>query len=100
LWLKIKNDPPVKSFVSDGCSMWMNSWNGTSIYPACFLHDMKYWSGYNNEDVERLIADAELLIDVATLLKSTTMAETMYSGVRVGGSELFKASFRWAYGRN
>lgn len=80
--------------------MWMNSWKGTSIYPACFLHDIKYWAGYSNEDVDRLIADAELLIDVATILKSTGMAETMYSGVRLGGSDFFKTSFRWGYGRN
>ena len=80
--------------------MWMNDWNGTSIYPACFLHDIKYWSGREKEDVDRLIADAELLIDVATLLKATGMAETMYSGVRLGGSDLFKTPFRWGYGRN
>jgi len=64
------------------------------------LHDIKYWAGYDNEDVDRLIADAELLIDVATLLKSTGMAETMYSGVRVGGSNVFKTPFRWGYGRD
>lgn len=100
MWQKIKKDPPSKNFVSDGCSMWLDSWNGTSIYPACVLHDIKYWSGYQNEDVERLIADAELLIDVASLLKSTAMAETMYGGVRLGGSNLFKTPFRWGYGRN
>jgi len=99
LWKKILNDPPHQSFSSDGCSLWMNDWKGTSIYPACFLHDIKYWSGHRNEDVARLIADAELLIDVATLLNSTGMAETMFSGVRLGGSNIFKSPFRWGYGR-
>ena len=97
--MKIKNDPPKISFSSDGCSIWMNRWNGTSIYPACFLHDIKYWAGYEDDDVDRLIADAELLIDVATLLNSTGMAETMYNGVRLGGSGIIKTPFSWAYGR-
>ena len=55
--------------------------------------------GMAAEDVERLIADAELMIDVARLLKSTAMAETMFHGVRVGGHEVFKRSFSWGFGR-
>lgn len=84
LWAKIEKDPPQKPFMSDGCSMWFDSWKGISLYPACFVHDLKYWAGYPEEDVERLIADAELMIDVARLLNSTGMAETMFHGVRVG----------------
>jgi hypothetical protein len=49
--------------------------------------------------VERLIADAELMIDVARLLESTHMAETMFRGVRLGGSEHLNASFSWGFGR-
>ena len=85
LWEKIEKDPPPKSFKSDGCSMWFDSWGGISMYPACFLHDLKYWAGHPGEDVDRLIADAELMIDVARLLGSTKMAETMFHGVRIGG---------------
>jgi hypothetical protein len=70
-----------------------------SLYPAGFLHDLKYWAGYPGEDVERLVADAELMTDVARLLKSTTMAETMFHGVRVGGTETLQASFSWGFGR-
>ena len=70
-----------------------------SLYPACFLHDLKYWAGYLGEDVERLIADAELMIDVARRLNSTAMAETMFHGVRVGGHEIFKRSLSWGFGR-
>jgi hypothetical protein len=51
------------------------------------------------EKVERLAADAELMIDVARILESTAMAETMYAGVRVGGSEHLKAKFSWGFGR-
>jgi len=56
---------------------------GHQYLPAGFLHDLKYWAGYPGEDVARLIADAELMIDVARLLHSTAMAETMFHG---GGS--------------
>jgi hypothetical protein len=99
LWRKIEKDPPSKPFQSDGCSMWFDSWKGTSLYEACFLHDLKYWAGYPGEAVERLIADAELMMDVARLLGSTEMAETMFHGVRVGGHEIFKRSFSWGFGR-
>ena len=100
LWAKIEKDPPKKPFKSDGCSMWFDMWKGISLYPACFLHDLKYWAGYPGEDVERLVADAELMIDVARLLGSTKMAETMFHGVRIGGHEIFKRSFSWGFGRN
>lgn len=99
LWRKIEKDPPARPFKSDGCTGWFDDWRGVSLYPAGFLHDLKYWAGYPGEDVERLVADAELMTDVARLLKSTTMAETMFHGVRVGGNEQLKQSFSWGFGR-
>ena len=99
LWKKIKKDPLASTFVSDGCTMWPDKTNGKDIYPACFLHDLKYWAGYPNEDVERLIADAELMIDVAKIRQSTKMAETMFHGIRVGGTEKLKMAFSWGFGR-
>lgn len=99
LWRKIEKDPPARPFKSDGASGWFDQWQGVSMYPAAFLHDLKYWSGYPGEEVDRLVADAELMIDVAHLLKSTAMAETMFHGVRVGGNEHFKATFSWGFGR-
>ena len=99
LWKKIESDPPVRPFKSDGCTGWINEWKGISIYSAGFLHDLKYWAGYPDEDVERLIADAELMIDVARLLNATKMAETMFHGVRVGGHEHLQADFSWGFGR-
>jgi hypothetical protein len=99
LWAKIERDPPPRPFSSDGCSMWFDSWFGVSLYPACFLHDLKYWAGYPGEDVERLVADAELMIDVARLLDDIRMAETMFHGVRLGGHEVFKQPFSWGFGR-
>jgi hypothetical protein len=99
LWEKIECDPPAQPFRSDGCMGWFNEWKGVSLYPACFLHDLKYWAGRPGEEVERLVADAELMIDVARLLNSTQMAETMFHGVRVGGHPGFRCSFSWGFGR-
>ena len=99
LWRKIEHDPPPKPFKSDGCSMWFDSYQGVSLYPACFLHDLKYWAGYPGEDVERLVADAELMIHVARLMDDTQMAEIMFHGVRLGGHEIFKQPFSWGFGR-
>jgi len=99
LWLKIEKDPPSLVFKSDGCTMWPDSTGGKNIYSACFLHDLKYWAGYPNENVERLVADAELMIDVARIRESTKMAETMFHGVRVGGSSKLKLAFSWGFGR-
>ncbi len=99
LWRKIERDPPPRPFKSDGCTGWFDDWKGVSLYPAGFLHDLKYWAGYPGEDVERLVADAELMIDVARLVGSTEMAETMFHGVRVGGTEKLNAPFSWGFGR-
>jgi len=99
LWARIEADPPAKPFASDGCTGWFNEWRGTSIYAPCFLHDLKYWCGRPGESVERLVADAELMIDVARALGSTEMAEIMFRGVRIGGHEGFRASFSWGFGR-
>ena len=99
VWKSIEDDPPPRPFRSDGCTGWFNEWNGVSLYPACFLHDLKYWAGRPGDEVGRLVADAELMIDVARLLGSTKMAEVMFQGVRIGGREGFRASFSWGFGR-
>ena len=99
IWKKIEQDPPTKIFVSDGCTMWPNISNGISIYEACFLHDLKYWCGHPGEDVDRLKADAELMIDVSHIRNSVKMAEIMFHGVRKGGTEHLKLAFSWGFGR-
>lgn len=99
LWAKIVTDPPVKPFKSDGCSLWVDCWKGTDIYPACFIHDLKYWAGREGEDLERFIADCTLMIEVAKLTEDLTLAETMFLGVRLGGHEILKQTFSWGFGR-
>jgi len=98
LWKKIENDVPINPFKSDGCSCWFDSWDGVDMYPACFIHDLKYWSGYLGEDIERLIADAELMIDLARL-GLPKMAVLMFNGVRIGGTENLEKNFSWGFGR-
>lgn len=63
------------------------------------MHDLKYWAGFPGEDVERLIADAELMIEVAKITGSIEFAETMFTGVRIGGAQWLRASFSWGFGR-
>lgn len=99
LWAKIERDPPPRPFVSDGVTGWFDDWRGVSLYPAGFLHDLKYWAGYPGDEVARLVADAELMVDVARLLDSVAMAETMFHGVRVGGTDKLNTPFRWGFGR-
>lgn len=98
LWKKIERDPPIRPFKSDGCSLWFDSCQEVDLYPACFYHDLKYWCGYPGEDVERLVADAELMIDVARA-GAPRMAQIMFTGVRAGGMGVFKRSFSWGFGR-
>jgi hypothetical protein len=100
---RVKDSPPPKPFKSDGCSLFFDQIAGISIYPACFFHDIKYWSGFptlsNEEQLERFIADAELMIDVAALGVDLLVAETIFRGVRVGGGP-FKLPFSWGFGRD
>lgn len=99
LWAKIVEDPPAHPFKSDGCSLWVDRWKGIDIYPACFIHDLKYWAGREDEDLERFIADSMLMIDVAQRTNDLTLAHTMFLGVRLGGQEGLKRTFSWGFGR-
>lgn len=99
IWAKIEKSPPAKTFVSDGCTMWPDVTGGISIYEACFLHDLKYWCGHPGEDIARLQADAELMMDVARIRNSIKMAEIMFQGVRRAGTERLKLAFSWGFGR-
>ena len=102
LWQRIASDPPAKPFVSDGCSLFFNQLANVNIYPACFFHDLKYWSGYPvstpDERLERFVADAELMVDVALLGVDFFIAETMFRGVRTGGHP-GSLPFAWGFGR-
>lgn len=94
----LRSDPLSGFFVSDGCSFWVDTWNGVDLYPACFWHDVRYWCGMPGDDLGRLKADAVLMLDVAETA-GVEMAVTMFNGVRVGGSESLPTPFGWGFGR-
>lgn len=101
---KIENDPPQKPFKSDGCSCWPNVWKNksgkkVSLYEDCLKHDLQYWAGYPEEDIARFLADVELMFGVVIKTKRIGLGLLMFLGVRIGGSEKFKTSFRWGFGR-
>ena len=83
LWRKIEKNPPHKKFRCDGCSMWFDSCCGVSFYPACFIHDLKYWAGYPGECEERLTADREFKNDLIGLGCCWCLAKLMYWSVRI-----------------
>jgi hypothetical protein len=99
LWRKIEADPPPWAFVFDGCSLWLDSWCGVPIHPACLYHDLKYWAGYPGERAERKAADRELREAVAGLVGCRIMPFFMYLGVRAGGGWPYRCSFSWGFGR-
>jgi len=94
----LEEDPPQKSFSSDGCSMWFDTWGELDFYEACFKHDIRYWCGKPDDEVARLIADAELMIDIARI-GAPKMAQIMFNGVRLGGHESLGRDFSWGFGR-
>ncbi|MGV0961869.1 MAG: hypothetical protein ACOYB1_18745 [Limnohabitans sp.] len=94
-----KHGWPEGSFISDGCSMWPDSWRGSNLYPACFFHDVRYWCGMPGDVVARVIADAELAKDVVTVTGNSVLARTMFAGVGCCGTDYINTTFRWGYGR-
>ena len=99
LWAKIKADPPKRSFKSDGCSWWPDEWNDFNLYPACFIHDLKYWGNYPDDEAARVIADAELMIDIVKLTNNISLAQIMFAGVRAGGGSFWNKSYSFGFGR-
>ncbi len=100
LWALIDMDPPKNPFKSDGCSGgWPDTWRDYNLYPACFIHDLKYWGNHPNNEEARLIADAELMIDIVKITNDIGVAQIMYAGVRAGGGSFWKRSYSFGFGR-
>ena len=89
---RLEQELPAKRFVSDGCSGGCpNVWRGVSIYQACFWHDARYYLG--GSLVDKLQADARLMLDVCALTGDPYWAVAMFNGVWLGGD--LPASWRW-----
>ncbi len=88
----------LRPFTTDGCSAFPDQGLGQrqDWHDCCVAHDMAYWHGGGAE--ERAAADLALRRCVEARTGSPALAETMYLGVRAGGSALFPTSFRWGYG--
>lgn len=87
----------LKSFVSDGCSVFPDGTIEQSRLwlSCCVKHDLAYWKG--GSSAEREIADRELKQCVRSVGEKE-IAELMLAGVRVGVSPYFPTEFRWGYG--
>ena len=99
LWAKIDEDTPSQEFRCDGCTYWPDRWPCGDIYPACFLHDLKYWAGRPGERAERKAADLALRKAVEGIVGTRVMPWVMYLGVRLGGGWPYKGRFSWGFGR-
>jgi hypothetical protein len=105
LWNKIENNIPQNPFKSDGCSCWPDCWKNRSgekisLYQACFIHDLHYWAGYSGENIARFLADVQLMINVVLETEKIYLGVIMFLGVTIVGSDRFKTSFCWGFGRN
>ncbi len=88
----------LRDFSSDGCSLFPDGdlSDRHKWLDCCVRHDMAYWRG--GTAGERRRADAELKQCVAARTDNAGLAESMYLGVRAGGSPLLPSWFRWGYG--
>jgi hypothetical protein len=82
---------PPSRFTTDGCSLLPNgSWT-----ECCVEHDMAYWCG--GSKAMRRSADRSLQACVSSA-GHPALSRLIYFGVRVGGSALAPAPWRWGYG--
>jgi hypothetical protein len=88
----------LKDFSSDGCSLFPDR---DLIFKkdwceCCFTHDIAYWKGGTRD--ERLLADTALRDCVYQKTGNKLLADSVYHGVRLGGSPYFYNWYRWGYG--
>jgi hypothetical protein len=88
----------LRDFSTDRCSLFPD---GDAKDPqrwasCCVKHDMAYWRGGAAE--LRQGADSELRQCVLARTGRPALANLMYRGVRLGGTPLLPAGFRWGYG--
>ncbi len=88
----------LNDFSSDGCSLFPDGTPGqqTLWCDCCFTHDIAYWQGGNRQQKEQ--ADEALRECVLQKTASRLLANSMYYGVKLGGSPVFPSGYRWGYG--
>lgn len=85
-------------FWSDGCTLFPDGTlrDRTLWCDCCFNHDIAYWRG--GSDQERMEADKTLRECVRARTGNKALGDTMYKGVRLGGSASLPTWYRWGYG--
>lgn len=88
----------LADFTSDGCSLCPDQSliSEKDWCECCVEHDIAYWQG--GTEAQRLEADKKLRDCVLAQTDNKVLAETMYHGVRFGGSPHFYNWYRWGYG--
>lgn len=89
----------LNEFTSDGCSLFLDRSpinNENDWCKCCLEHDIAYWQG--GTKAQRLEADEQLRDCVLKKTGDPILADTMYKGVRFGGSPYFYNWYRWGYG--
>lgn len=94
------NLPEWKDEWSDGCSIPFHLKRFLIETPAmracCVKHDKKYYYGGSIKD--RLVADAEFLLDLLEAGIEPIIAEEMYKAVRLLGGPSAQQPYSWAFG--
>ena len=83
---------PLKDFTTDGCTLFPDG----KWCECCRVHDQAYWRGGTKD--EREAADLKLRDCVLEKSGNKALSESMYYGVRGGGSPAFPTWYRWGYG--
>ncbi len=91
-----------KSWIFDGASMvpdelFSKLFHIPNLVEIALKHDLKYAYGEPGNKVEKLRADLEFEIDLLNDGASPEMAKLMFAAVDVGGKEILKTSYSWAY---
>lgn len=92
LWARMEGHEGIPAtFVSNGCTLSPDRWDGFALWPACHVHDWDYLQAGGIMDRAR--ADARLRRNLVTLmenqgagaLRARRLAWAYWAGVRVGG---------------
>ena len=88
----------IRNLTTDGCSLFPDGdLKDRHLWcDCCFAHDIAYWRGGTRE--ERMSADETLKACVQEKTNDKVLDETMFLGVRGGGSAAFPTWYRWGYG--
>ena len=85
-------------FTTDGCSLFPDGTleNKTLWQDCCIEHDISYWQGGTKE--QRRESDEALKICITEVTGDSALGQTVYDGVRAGGSPIYPSWYRWGYG--